>query len=94
MCGGWNKWRGATMGPRGRGRAQGGGRALDPRGQVLAPPGVFSVPNILKYSRKIIFKFQGIWRTFIFKVFLYCMDNQITDRKIFIFILFNINNKN
>ena len=34
------------MGPRG------GGRALDPRAQVLAPPTVFSVPNILKYSRK------------------------------------------
>ena len=46
MCGSWNKWRGATMGPRGR------GRALDPRGQVLAPLAVFSVPDILKYSRK------------------------------------------
>ena len=40
------------MGPRGRGRAQGVGRALHPRGQVLAPPDVFSVPDILKYSRK------------------------------------------
>ena len=30
----------------------GGRRALDPRGQVLAPPDVFSVPNTLKYSRK------------------------------------------
>ena len=29
-----------------------GGRALDHRGQVLAPPAVFSVPDILKYSRK------------------------------------------
>ena len=29
-----------------------GGRALDPRAQVLAPPVVFSVPDILKYSRK------------------------------------------
>ena len=52
------------------GRAQGGGRALDPRGQVPAPPAVFSVPDILKYSRKkIIFQFRGIWRTFIFGVF-------------------------
>ena len=42
---------------------------------------------------KIIFNFQGIWRTFIFEVFLYCTDNQITDKKIFIFILFNINNR-
>ena len=28
------------------------GRALHPRGHVLAPPAVFSVPDILKYSRK------------------------------------------
>ena len=28
--------------------------------------------NILE---KIIFKFQGIWKTFIFGVFLYCTDN-------------------
>ena len=46
VCGCRDKWRGATMGPWGR------GRALDPRGQVLAPPVVFSVPDILKYSRK------------------------------------------
>ena len=31
---------------------RGVGRALHPRGQVLAPPAVFSVPDILKYSRK------------------------------------------
>ena len=68
---------------------RGGGRALDPRAQVLAPPAVFSVPDILKYSRKkIIFQFRGIWRTFIFGVFLYCTDNQITDRKyLFLFYL-------
>ena len=29
-----------------------GGRTLDPRGQVLPPPDVLSVPDILKYSRK------------------------------------------
>ena len=40
VCGGLNKWKGATMGPRGR------GSALDPRGQVLAPPAMFSVPDI------------------------------------------------
>ena len=34
------------------GRAQGVGRALYPRGQVLGPPAVFLVPDILKYSRK------------------------------------------
>ena len=31
---------------------RGVGRALHPRGQVLAPHTVFSVPDILKYSRK------------------------------------------
>ena len=36
----WDKWRRATVGPRGRGRAQGVGRALHPRGQVAAPPAV------------------------------------------------------
>ena len=34
------------------GASQGGGRAPGPRGQVLAPSAVFSVRNILKYSRK------------------------------------------
>ena len=34
------------------GRAQGVGHTPDPRVQVPAPPVVFSVPNILKYSRK------------------------------------------
>ena len=89
MCGGWNKWRGATMGPRGRGRAQGGGRTLYPCGQVLAPLGVLSVPDILKYSRKkIIFKFQGIWRTFIFGVFLIARIIQEIDRKLLFLLYF------
>ena len=34
------------------GAPRGVGRAPDPRGQVPAPPVVFSVPNILKYSGK------------------------------------------
>ena len=67
------------MGPRGR------GRALDPRAQVLAPPAVFSVPDILKYYRKIIFPFQGIWRTFIFGVFLYCTDKSENRQKKYYF---------
>ena len=41
--------RGAT---RHEGAPRGVGRALHPRGQVLSPPVVFSVPDILKYSRK------------------------------------------
>ena len=64
------------------GRAQGGGRALHPHGHVVGPPGVFSVPIILKYSgKKIIFHFQGIWRTFIFGVFFIARITQKTDRK-------------
>ena len=54
------------MVPRGRGRAQGGGRALEPRGQVLAPLDVFSVPNILKYSRKNHISFSGHLENFYF----------------------------
>ena len=30
---------------------------------------------------KIIFQFQGIWRTFIFVVFLYCTDNSENRQK-------------
>ena len=37
--------------------------------------------NILE---KVIFKFQGIWRTFIFRVFLYCTDNSDNRHKILI----------
>ena len=48
------------------GRAQGGRRALDPRGQVPAPPDVFSVPNILKYSRKNHIKLAGHLENFYF----------------------------
>ena len=53
------------------GRAQGGGRALDPRGQVLAPPDVFSVPDILKYSRKkSYFNFRAFGELLFFGHFL------------------------
>ena len=34
------------------GAPRGVGHALHPRGQVVGPPAVFFVPNILKYSRK------------------------------------------
>ena len=36
----WDKWRRATVGPRGRGRALEAGCAHHPRGQVAAPPAV------------------------------------------------------
>ena len=64
------------------GRAKGVGRALHPRGQVDAPPLLCSqcqiFPNI---PEKIIFKFQGIWRTFIFRVFFIAWIIQKIDRK-------------
>ena len=52
VCGRKKKCVGAGIsggGPRG---PRGVGRTLHPRGQVDDPAAVFSVPNILKYSRK------------------------------------------
>ena len=57
-------------GPRGAheagGAPQGGGRALCPRGQMVGPPGVFSVPEILKYSTKNHISFSGRLENFYF----------------------------
>ena len=75
MCGCRNKLRGATVGLRGRGVPCRGGRALDPRGQVLAPPAVFSVPDILKYSRKNHITISGHLENFYFRGIFYCTDN-------------------
>ena len=89
MCDGRNKWRGATMGPRGRERTQGGGRALDPRGQVPAPPDVFSVPDIFKYFRKNHTKFSRHLENYYFWGIFYCMDNSENRQKI-LFLLYSI----
>ena len=75
------------MGPRGR------GRALDPRGQVLAPPAVFLVPDILKYSRKNHILISGHLENFYFGVFLYCTDNSGNRQKNTIFTLFLLINR-
>ena len=64
-----------------------GGRALDPRGQVLAPPAVFSVPDILKYSRKNHTKLVGHLENFYFRGIFYCMDNSENRQKI-LFLLY------
>ena len=71
------------------GAPRGVGRARHPRGQVGDPPAVFSVPNILKYSRKIIFKFQGIWELLFSGYFYIARINQKTDRKILFLLYFN-----
>ena len=80
VCGGWNKWRGPPgaheVGGAPRGRARPG-----PSWPGAGSPDVFSVPDILKYSRKIIFNFQGIWRTFIFVVFFIARIIQKTNKK-------------
>ena len=83
VCGGWNKWRGPTWDPRGR------GRALHPRGHVVGPPGVFLVPYILKYSRKNHIKFPGHLENFYFWGIFYCKDNSENRQKI-LFLLYLI----
>ena len=64
------------------GHAQGVGGALDPRGQVLAPPDVFSVPDILKYSRKNHISISGHLENFYFRGIFYCTDNSENRQKI------------
>ena len=85
MCGCKNKWRGPHAAHE-AGARPGGGRALDPRGQVLAPPAVFSVPNILKYSGKNHIKFSGHLENFYFRGIFYCKDNSENRQKILFFL--------
>ena len=70
-----------------------GGRALDPRGQVLAPSAVFSVPKILKYSIKNHTKFAGHLEHFYFQTIFYCTDKSENRQKNTIFTLFQLNNR-
>ena len=68
------------------GASRGCGRALHPRGQVLAPPEVFSMPKILKYSIKNHTKFAGHLENFYFRDILYCMDNSENRQKILLLL--------
>ena len=81
------------MGPRGRGAPWGVGRALHPRGQVLAPPAVFSVPEILKYSRKNHISISGHLENFYCRgIFLLHGElRKLTENTNF--TLFQLNNK-
>ena len=63
--------------------------ALHSRGLVLAPPAVFSVPKILKYSIKNHTKFAGHLENFYFRGIFYCMDNSENRQKI-LFLLYLI----
>ena len=83
VCGCWHKWRGATRGPRDRGRALQGGALLS-HGLVLGPPAVFSVPKILKYSIKNHTEFAGHLEHFYFWTIFYCTDNS-ENRRIILF---------
>ena len=74
------------MGPRGRWHSQGDGRILDPRGQMLAPPAMFSVPDILKYSTKNHISNSGHLENFYFRGIFYCKDNSENSQKILFFL--------
>ena len=80
---------GSHHGPTRQGARPGGGRALDPRGQVLAPPAVFSVPDILKYSRKDHISFSGHLENFYFRGTFYCTDNSENRQNILFLLYFN-----
>ena len=75
MDGCWNKWRGPRGAHEAGGMAQGGGRTMCPRGQMVGPPGVFYVPENLKYSTKNHTSFSGHLENFYFWGIFYCMDN-------------------
>ena len=51
------------------GAPRGVGRALHPRGHMVGSPGVFSVPIILKYSRKKHISCSGHLENFYFGTF-------------------------
>ena len=71
VCGRKKECMGAGISGGGPPWAHEAGRALHSHGQVLAPPAVFSVPEILKYSRK---KSYSIFRAFgelLFSVYFY-----------------------
>ena len=63
-------------------------RALHPRGQVDAPPVVFSVPNILKYSRKKSYlNFRAFGELLFSGYFYIARIIQITDRKYYFYFI-------
>ena len=72
------------------GTPRGVGRALHPHGQVVDPPVVFSVPNILKYSRKESYLNFRAFGELLFSGYFYIAQiNQKTDRKILFLLYFN-----
>ena len=78
-------------GPRGALEAGGapceGGRTLCPRGHVLAPLAVCSVPYFLKYSRKNHISFSWHLENFYFRDIFYCTDKS-ENRQIMLFFFY------
>ena len=73
---GWmDKWVGPCGTHKASWRTLGGGRALLPCEQQVHPPGLFSVPKILKYSRKNHVKILLHSEHFYFWAIFYCTDN-------------------
>ena len=70
---------GEPQGAHETGGALQGARALLSRGLVLAPPAAFSVPKILKYSRKNHTKFVGHLEHFYFRTIFNARIIQKTD---------------
>ena len=82
VCGCRNKWRGAIMGPRDRGARPGGVGAPSTLVARCQLPLMCSQCQIFSnIPEKIIFKFQGIWRTFIFGIFFIAWIIQKIDKK-------------
>ena len=82
VSGCWNKWRGSTWGPRARGRAPGVWVHPVPLWPNGGPPGVFSVPEILKYSTKNHISFSGHLENFYFRGIFYRKDKSENRQKI------------
>ena len=69
------------MGPGGKGRAPGVWARLEPSWPGACPPVVFSVPNILKYSRKkSYFNFRAFGELLFSGYFYIAQIIQKTDR--------------
>ena len=60
---------------------------LGPSWPYGGPSGVFSVPDILKYSTKNLISISGHLENFYFWGTFYCMDNS-ENRKIIAFLLY------
>ena len=87
VCGCWNKWRGATRGPRDRGHAQ-VGWARPPLSWPGAGPSCsdFSALNPQIFHKNHT-KFAGHLEHFYFRDIFYCTDNS-ENRRIILFLLY------